>query len=108
LVLLGKYIVVLLFSENFIKAVPILIILAFANFFRGMAQPYNRFLGAKGQGKPLRNTAVVLTLCNLLGNLTLIPFWGAIGAAYASLVALLFNYIAHIYYYRRYIVLSVE
>lgn len=108
IVLFGKYIVVLLFSQKFIKVVPILIILAFANFFRGMTQPYNRFLGAKGQGKPLRNTAIVLTLCNLLGNLTLIPFWGAIGAAYASLIALLFNYFAHIYYYRRYIVLLIE
>ena len=73
IVLFGKYVVVLLFSQKFIEVVPILIILAFANFFRGMTQLYNRFLGAKGQGKSLRNTAIVLTLCNLLGNLVLIP-----------------------------------
>jgi len=106
LVLLGKYIVVLLFSQRFIKVTPILMILAFANFFRGMTQPYNKFLGAKRQGKFLKNTAIVLTVSNLAGNLTLIPLWGAIGAAYASLFALIANYFIHIYYYRTHIVLS--
>jgi len=106
LVLLGKYIIVLLFSQRFIKVAPILMILAFANFFRGMTQPYNKFLGAKGQGKFLRNTAIVLTVSNLAGNLTLIPLWGAIGAAYASLFALISNYFIHIHYYRRHIVFS--
>lgn len=103
LVILSKYIVIILFSTEFIKVVPILIILAFANFFRGLTQAYNRFLGAKGQGKPLRNTAIVLTICNLLGNLTLIPFFGTIGAAYASLFALIMNYLVHVCYYRKYI-----
>ena len=106
LVLVGKYIVVLLFSQRFIKVTPILMILAFANFFRGMTQPYNKFLGAKGQGKFLRNTAIVLTICNLAGNLTLIPLWGAIGAASASLFALIANYFIHIHYYRTHIVFS--
>ncbi len=101
LVLLGKYIVVILFSENFIKAVPILIILAFANFFRGMAQPYNRFLNAKGWGKAVKRAAFVLAGSNLVGNLALIPFYGAIGAAYASLFALVINYCIYVHYYRR-------
>jgi len=101
LVVLGKYIVIILFGVEFIKVAPILVILAFANFFRGMIQPHNRFLGAQGQGKLLRNTAVVLTACNLLGNLTLIPLFGAIGAAYASLFALIMNSLAHVYYYRK-------
>ena len=101
LVVLRKYIVMILLGGRFIKVIPILVILAFANLFRGMTQPYNGFLGAKGQGKPLRNTAVILTVCNLLGNFTLIPLLGAIGAAYASLFALIMNYFAHVYYYRR-------
>lgn len=103
LIIFGKWIVILLFSMKFIKVYPILIIITFANFFRGLTQPYNKFLGAKGEGKALRNTALILTICNLLGNLTLIPFWGAIGAAYASLFALMVNYFWHIYYYHIYL-----
>jgi len=101
IVLFGKYIVVLLFSQKFIKVVPILIILAFANFFRGMTQPYNRFLNAKGWGKAVKRAAFVLTGSNLVGNLALIPFYGAIGAAYASLFALVINYCIYVHYYRR-------
>jgi len=103
LIIFGKWIVILLFSTKFINVYPILIILTFANFFRGLTQPYNKFLGAKGEGKALRNTAVILTICNLLGNLTLIPFWGAIGAAYASLFALMVNYFGHLFYYHKYL-----
>ncbi len=103
LIIFGKWIVILLFSVKFINVYPILIVLTFANLFRGLTQPYNKFLGAKGEGKALRNTAVILTICNLLGNLTLIPFWGAIGAAYASLFALMVNYFGHIYYYHIYL-----
>jgi len=103
LIIFGKWIVILLFSTKFINVYPILIILTFANFFRGLTQPYNKFLGAKGEGKALRNTAVILTICNLLGNLALIPFWGAIGAAYASLFALMVNYLGHLFYYHKYL-----
>jgi hypothetical protein len=35
-----------------------------------MIQPYNMFLGAKGEGKALRNTAFILTGSNLVGNFT--------------------------------------
>jgi len=101
LILLGEYIVTLLFSEKFIPVVPLILPLAVANLFRGMIQPYNMFLGAKGEGKALRNTAFILTGCNLVGNFTLIPFYGALGAAYASLFALFINYFGHIYYYHK-------
>jgi len=107
IVTLGKYVVPLLSSEKFLKSLPILNILAFANFFRGMTQPYNRFLGANGQGKALRNSALVLTVCNLLGNLTLIPMYAAIGAAYASLFALMANFFSHVFFYRKYVKLHM-
>ena len=101
LILLGEYIVTLLFSEKFLPVVPLILPLAFANLFRGMTQPYNMFLGAKGEGKALQNTAFILTGCNLVGNFILIPFYGALGAAYASLFALFINYFGHIYYYHK-------
>jgi O-antigen/teichoic acid export membrane protein len=101
LILLGDYIVTLLFSEKFLPVVPLILPLAVANLFRGMIQPYNKFLGAKGEGEALRNTAFILTGSNLVGNFTLIPFYGALGAAYASLFALFINYFGHIYYYHK-------
>lgn len=101
LILLGEYVVILLFSEKFLPVVPLILPLAVANLFRGMIQPYNMFLGAKGEGKALRNTAFILTGSNLVGNFTLIPLYGALGAAYASLFALFINYFGHIFYYHK-------
>lgn len=103
LALLSKYIVILLYSEKFLSVVPLILPLAFANLFRGMIQPYNMFLGANGEGKALQNTAFILTGCNLVGNFILIPYYGALGAAYASLFALSINYFVHIHYYHKYI-----
>jgi O-antigen/teichoic acid export membrane protein len=44
----------------------------------------------------------VLTLSNVAFNFALIPPYGAHGAAWASLLALLANLIAHVFFYRRF------
>jgi Na+-driven multidrug efflux pump len=67
----------------------------------GAFQPYNFFLSATGKGKYLRNTAIVLTVSALFFNLMLIPGYGAIGAAYATLISLFLDYLVHVYYYRK-------
>lgn len=101
LVVFGRTVIQLLHGAAYLPAYPLLIMLTLATLFRGLIQPYNLFLGAKGFGKQLRNTAFILTAAILGFNLALIPWFGAIGAAFASLAALGINYFMHLYYYKR-------
>lgn len=99
--LIGGIALEFLFSNKYTDAVPIIFPMVVANFFMGAFQPYNFFLSAKGKGKYLRNTAIVLTVSTLFFNLMLIPSYGAIGAAYATLISLFLDYLVHVYYYRK-------
>ncbi len=99
--LIGGIVLEFLFTDKYAEAIPIILPMVAANFFMGAFQPYNFFLSAKGKGKYLRNTAIVLTVSTLFFNLLLIPRYGAIGAAYATLISLFFDYLVHVYYYRK-------
>ena len=103
LTVLGKYILIFLFSEKFISSVPLIFPLALAGFFQGMYQPYNMFLGAHGKGKWMRNGAFMMAGGNFITNILFIPRWGAYGAAVASAVSMGFAICVYIYYYKKYI-----
>lgn len=101
LMFLGKFIVVILFSNRYLPVVPLILPLALAGFFQGMYQPYNMFLGAHRKGKYLRNAAFISAGVNVVGNITLIPIFGAIGAAYASALSMGFSLMFYFYGYIR-------
>jgi len=103
LMLFGRILIRLLYGADFLPAYPLLLILALATLFRGLIQPYNLFLGAKGCGRQLRNTAFILTGAILVSNVALIPFFGGTGAALASLLALALNYFVHRFYYQKFV-----
>ena len=101
LILLGKYIIVVLFSDKYLAAVPLIFPLVLAGFFQGMYQPYNMFLGAHRKGKQLRDAAFMSAGVNFVGNVTLIPLFGAIGAGYASLISMIVAFIVYYSLYMR-------
>ncbi|RLI52986.1 MAG: hypothetical protein DRP09_16795 [Candidatus Thorarchaeota archaeon] len=103
LVLFGRFIVVLLFTDKFLPVVPLILPLALAAFFQGMYQPYSMFFGAQGKGKWKRNMSIVASLINVIGNVILVPVWGALGAAVASFLSRATSYALHIQYYRRFL-----
>jgi O-antigen/teichoic acid export membrane protein len=90
-----------LFSHRYSPAVALVGPLALAQAVRGVTGVYNSFLSAQARGKELRNAAFILTSSNIALNFALIPPFGAKGAAWASLIALIVNLAAHIFYYRR-------
>jgi len=98
---LGRFIVVILFSNKYLPAVPLILPLALAGFFQGMYQPYNMFLAAHRKGKWLRKTSFIMGGANLVGNITLIPLWGTMGAAVASIIGTSLYFILSIFYYRK-------
>jgi len=99
LILLGEFIVTILFSDKYLPVVPLILPLALAGFFQGMYQPYNMFLGAHRKGKWLRNAAFTIAGVNIIGNIILIPFFGAMGAAYASLISMCIAFLLYYLFY---------
>lgn len=69
--------------------------------FTGFADFFNRFLGAHGQGKALRNSAFIVGLAIMVLNITLIPSLGETGAAYVKIFSGLIYLILMYLYYRR-------
>ena len=102
LTVLGKYIIIFLFSDRYISSVPLIFPLTLAGFFQGMYQPYNMFLGAKRMGKWLKKMSIYMAICNFFGNLILIPIWGAMGAAIASVIGTFVYFSLNIMYYEKY------
>lgn len=61
-------------------------IVSFGVIAHGFGDFFNRYLGANGQGKTLRNTSIYVGISMMLFNLLFIPQWGENGAAYAKLI----------------------
>jgi O-antigen/teichoic acid export membrane protein len=91
----------LLLSKRYAGAIALIPPLALAEAVRGVTTVYNTFLAAQGNGRALRKAAIILTSSNVVFNFVLIPPFGAFGAAWASLAALVANLVAHIVVYRR-------
>lgn len=62
-------------------------IISFGVIARGFADFFNRYLGANGQGKDLRNSSFYVGGSILIFSLILIPTYGEYGAAYATLIS---------------------
>jgi O-antigen/teichoic acid export membrane protein len=99
--LLAKPFFRVVFSPEYVAATRYLAPLLLAQVLRSVTGLYNSFFSAKGLGREMRNTGLILTASNLILNFALIPKYGAMGAAWASLLALLANYLGYTYYYRR-------
>lgn len=67
----------------------------------GFGDFYNRYLGANGQGKALRNSSFYVGGSMMLFNLLFIPQWGEKGAAYAKLITgFVYLFVIGFYYLR--------
>ncbi len=99
--IIGGFILELLFSKKYAEAIPLILPLIGANFFIGAFQPYNFYLSAKGEGNYLRNTAIVYSLLAIILNLIFIPIYGAMGAAYATFASIIINFLLHRHYYKK-------
>jgi O-antigen/teichoic acid export membrane protein len=101
MILLAPLVVDLALPPAYHRVAVLTIPLAIAGAVRGVTGIYNTYLSAQGRGRQLRNCGLVLTASNLVLNFGLIPPFGAMGAAWASVAALVFNYLAHRHYYRQ-------
>jgi O-antigen/teichoic acid export membrane protein len=99
--LLAEPVIRVFFSARYVQAADLVLPLALAQLVRGVTGIFNTFLSGHGRGRDLRNAGFVLTGSNIALNFALIPPFGAQGAAWASLLALVANFVAHVVFYRR-------
>lgn len=99
----GGYIIGILFSREFLPAVPLILPLSIAIFFQGMYQPYNMFLATKSLGIEFRNIAIICSIQNLILNLILIRYFGIYGACLALLGSMITWYFSFIVVYRKFL-----
>jgi len=97
-ILIGKHIIVLLLSERFLPVGQLIVPLALASFFQGAYQPYNMFLGARGERR-IGYLAFIIAPINTFGNLILVPRYGAFGAAVALAISMALWYVLYLLLY---------
>jgi O-antigen/teichoic acid export membrane protein len=101
LIIAGKFLIIALFGEKFLRVLPLVFPLAIAGFFQGMYAPLHMFLSAHRRGKELRFISFVEGGFNLVGNFAFIYYWGAMGAAIAIAIGKGIELFLNWYFYRK-------
>jgi O-antigen/teichoic acid export membrane protein len=89
------------YGHEFHPVINLTYIVSIGIIFNGMADYYNRFLGSHGQGKALRNSAIIVGVVILICNFTLIPSFGEKGAAITRILSGLIYLLNMLWFYRR-------
>ncbi|MGG5508118.1 MULTISPECIES: oligosaccharide flippase family protein [unclassified Myroides] len=95
----SDFIVKIIYGEDYFRVSDINKILIIGYFFYGIADCFNKFLLAKGFGKEIRNTSIIIGLCLFLSNIILIPKYSASGAAISVILAGVIYLVFSIYFY---------
>ncbi len=99
--LIIKTLFFIVYTRDFSPALPIVYVFAVASIIQGFADYVNRFLGAHGRGKDMRNSAFLVAASNIIGYTVLVKLlflWGAVITRAASSVIYL---VTMIFYYQR-------
>lgn len=91
------------YGHEFNSVVTLNFIVSIGVIAHGFGDFYNRYLGANGQGKALRNSSFFVGGSMMLFNLLFIPKWGETGAAYARLITGFIYLVIIMKYYLQYI-----
>jgi len=100
--LIIKKVILLLYSSEYSAVVPLAYLVSIGCVFHGFGDYINRFLGAHGKGKEIRNNNFAICITNILGYTILVKTFGVIGAIFTKLIAGLTYLIIMYYYYKRY------
>lgn len=91
------------YGTEFAPVIALNFVVSFGVVAHGMADFFNRFLGANGQGKALRNCSFLVGGSTLTLSLLLVPRWGEYGAAYARVISGVVYLFSVIWYYKRFV-----
>ena len=94
--------VIFLYDHSYLDVAWIAAFLAVATTIHGFGDMLNRFLGAHGRGKDLRNGAFACGFILLLGNVVFVYYWGINGAIATRILSSSAYLLAMSWYYRNY------
>lgn len=97
------YVVLNFYSLEYLPVARIAKLLIIGFLFHGLGDLINRFLGAKGEGKKLRNAAFFVGVVNILGYTLLIKYYQMNGAILTKILASCLYLIVMLYYYYNFI-----
>jgi polysaccharide transporter, PST family len=83
-ILLRKYIIIYLFSDNYLPTIELIIPLALAFGFSGLSKPFSLYLMARKHGKTVRNISITIPVLHIAVGLYIIPKYGIYGAAWVA------------------------
>ena len=89
------------YGPEFNSVISLTFIVSLGVILNGFADFFNRFLGSHGQGKALRNSAIIVGCFIMVSNITLIPLLGEWGAAYTLVFSALIYVLNMLWFYRR-------
>lgn len=92
----------LFYTDDFAPTIAIAKLLIFGFLLHGFGDLINRFLGAKGQGKLLRNAAFAVGVVNILGYSLLVYYFGLMGAIITKIIASGVYLLMMYYYYTKF------
>ena len=95
-VMYGEYLISLQFDENVLRYYQVLILLSVSFFFVSFTYIFGTFLLAAEQVKRLNIVFGIALIINFSANLLLIPRYGAVGAAWATVGTQLFVLVSEI------------
>jgi O-antigen/teichoic acid export membrane protein len=75
------------YGRDFEPVVNLTLIVSVGMLFHGLADFFNRFIGSHGQGKLLKNSAIIVGVSLFILNIGLVPVYGEKGAAYTRLLS---------------------
>ncbi len=100
---LVEIVIVTFYTEDYLAVSNIAKLLIIAFIFHGMGDLFNRFLGAKGEGKMLRNAAYVVGVANVLGYFVLVKWFALNGAIATKVIASGLYMVVMCFYYFRFV-----
>ncbi|MFN3916645.1 MAG: oligosaccharide flippase family protein [Flavobacteriales bacterium] len=93
----GQLVIPLLYGQVFIASVPSFYILIFAVFFTCISQLQTTYFASNNMNMQCLNSNILALSATVLFNFLLIPKYGIIGAAYATLISYSVNF-AYLYF----------
>jgi len=100
--LIIKKVILLLYSSEYSAVVPLAYLVSIGFVFHGFGDYINRFLGAHGKGKKLRNGAFTVGIFNIVGYLLLVYLLGVKGAAITKMISGLIYWAMMYHFYKNF------
>lgn len=99
-----KYIVLFLYDESYYCVANYASWIAVGTSMHGLGDMFNRFLGAHGQGKQIRNGAIACGIVLIVGSFVLVYYYQITGAIITKIASSATYLVMMVYYYATFVV----